>query len=166
MVKFKLCFFFLIGYSKDFKEIMLSMYVIVRPSSGIWYTSNRVIRVFFYNILAHLSWKLKRFFSDCMSFVVRLSVCMFVRPSVSKIVHIFIFSRTTEPISTKLGTKHACVKRIKVCSNEGSYPFPEGIIPKQQKYIDDISNSSPEAQRQFLPNLTQKILGLRELKFI
>ena len=29
------------------------------------------------------------------------------------------FSRTTEPISTKLGTKHPWVKGIQVCSNEG-----------------------------------------------
>ena len=29
-----------------------------------------------------------------------------------------LFSRTTEPISTKLGTKHPWVKRIQVCSNE------------------------------------------------
>ena len=28
------------------------------------------------------------------------------------------FSRTTEPISTKLGTKHPWVKGIQVCSNE------------------------------------------------
>ena len=36
------------------------------------------------------------------------------------------FSRTTEPISTKLGTKHPWVKGIQVCSNEGPYPFPRG----------------------------------------
>ena len=36
------------------------------------------------------------------------------------------FSRTTEPISTKLGTKHPWVKGIQVCSNEGPRPFPRG----------------------------------------
>ena len=36
------------------------------------------------------------------------------------------FSRTTEPISTKLGTKHTWVKGIQVCSNDGPYPFPRG----------------------------------------
>ena len=36
------------------------------------------------------------------------------------------FSRTTEPISTKLGTKHPWVKGIQVCSNDGSCPFPRG----------------------------------------
>ena len=36
------------------------------------------------------------------------------------------FSRTTEPISTKLFTKHPWVKGIQVCSNEGPHPFPRG----------------------------------------
>ena len=36
------------------------------------------------------------------------------------------FSRTTGPISTKLGTKHPWVKGIQVCSNEGPLPFPRG----------------------------------------
>ena len=36
------------------------------------------------------------------------------------------FSRTTEPISTKLGTKHPVVKGIQAFKNEGSCPFPRG----------------------------------------
>ena len=36
------------------------------------------------------------------------------------------FSRTTKPISTKLGTKFPWVKGIQVCSNEGPRPFPRG----------------------------------------
>ena len=36
------------------------------------------------------------------------------------------FSRTTKPISTKLGTKHSWVKGIQVWSNEGPRPFPRG----------------------------------------
>ena len=36
------------------------------------------------------------------------------------------FSRTTEPISTKLNTKHYWVNGIQVCSNEGPRPFPRG----------------------------------------
>ena len=48
------------------------------------------------------------------------SVCLYT-------FHIFIyFSRTIEPISTKLGTKHPWVKGIQVCSNEGPRPFPRG----------------------------------------
>ena len=35
-------------------------------------------------------------------------------------------SRTTGPISTKLGTKHPWVKGSQVCSNEGPCPFPKG----------------------------------------
>ena len=39
---------------------------------------------------------------------------------------ICIFSRTTEAISTKLGTKHPWLKGIQVCSNEGPCSFPWG----------------------------------------
>ena len=35
------------------------------------------------------------------------------------------FSRTTEPISTKLSTKQPWVRVIQVCSNEVSGPFPK-----------------------------------------
>ena len=38
--------------------------------------------------------------------------------------HFRFFSRTTEPISTKLGTNHSCVKGIQVYSNEGPRSFP------------------------------------------
>ena len=37
------------------------------------------------------------------------------------------YSRTTGPISIKLGTKHPWVKRIQVYSNEGPHPFSKGI---------------------------------------
>ena len=37
-----------------------------------------------------------------------------------------LFSRTTEPISTKLGTMHPWVKGIQDCSTEGPYPFTSG----------------------------------------
>ena len=38
-----------------------------------------------------------------------------------------IFSTTTGPISSKLGTlKHPWVKEIEVCANEGSHPFRRG----------------------------------------
>ena len=42
-----------------------------------------------------------------------------------QILKIF-FSRTTLPISTKLGTKYSWVKGIQVYSNEGPRPFPRG----------------------------------------
>ena len=41
-------------------------------------------------------------------------------------VNIFIFSRTTEPILTKLGTMDLWVKEIQVCSNEE--PFNSHMI--------------------------------------
>ena len=36
------------------------------------------------------------------------------------------FSRTTDPISTKHGTKYPWVKGIQDCSNEVPHPFPRG----------------------------------------
>ena len=33
----------------------------------------------------------------------------------------------TEPISTKLCTKHPSVNGIQVCSNKGTNPFPRGL---------------------------------------
>ena len=40
------------------------------------------------------------------------------------------FSRTTGPISTKLGTKYPWVKGIQVCSNKGPALFQGEIIMK------------------------------------
>ena len=56
--------------------------------------------------------------------------CFFSRGDNYKMVKIhwrnlkIFFSRTTEPISTKLGTKHPWMKGIQVYSNEGPRPFP------------------------------------------
>ena len=68
--------------------------------------------------------KAKMSFSDHLSSV----VCLSVRPSVClSTFHIFIFfSRTTGPISTKLGTKYPWVKGIQVCSNERPRPSQRG----------------------------------------
>ena len=50
--------------------------------------------------------------------------------------HIFIFfSRTTGPISTKLGTNHPFKKGIQVCSNEWPHPFRKGDNSKTIKII-------------------------------
>ena len=40
----------------------------------------------------------------------------------------WFFSRTTEPISSKLGTKHPWVTGIQVCSNERTTPLSKGIL--------------------------------------
>ena len=48
------------------------------------------------------------------------------------------FSRSTESISTKLGTKHPLVKRLQVCLNDWHGLFQVEIITKWRKYIDEI----------------------------
>ena len=78
--------------------------------------------------------------------------------------HIFIFfSRTTEPISAKLGTKHSCMKGIQVCSKEELHLFQGEIIMKQRKCNNEIlksfilqnhwANSNPTWHKAFLPFL-------------
>jgi hypothetical protein len=47
--------------------------------------------------------------------------------------HLKIFSRTTEPILTRLSTDHLWGKRIKVYSNEGGSPSPRGDNSKRVK---------------------------------
>ena len=84
----------------------------------------RVTRNAISNLLSSIwpifSWKLKwALLITCRP----LSVCLSVR---LKTFHILIFfSRTTEPISTKLGTKHPWVMGIQF-SNEGRSSFPRG----------------------------------------
>ena len=58
------------------------------------------------------------------------------------------FSWTTDPISTKLGTRHPSVKEIQVCSNKWPCSFPRA-----------------EPLSRFRPNLAQSILGWRGFKF-
>ena len=48
------------------------------------------------------------------------------------------FSRTTGPISTKLGTKHSWVMRIQFVQMMGPTFLQGDIIMKQRKYIDKI----------------------------
>ena len=70
--------------------------------------------------LAHLRQRLK------WDFLIKICP-LFVVVVVRKTFYIFIFSsRTSGPISTKLGTKHLWVKGIQVCLNEGPHPFPRG----------------------------------------
>ena len=53
-----------------------------------------------------------------------------------------VFFRTTEPISTKLGINHPCVKGIQVCSNEGSRLFPRGDnIEIAEEKIDNFNQT-------------------------
>ena len=111
--------------------------------------------------LAHLSKRLKWAF---LITICPLSILIVV----VVVVNIFIsFSRTTVPISTKLGIKHPFVKGIQVYSNEGPCPFPRRDNYQIVKYIDEILKSSyPEPLGQFQPNLAQSILGWRGFKFV
>jgi hypothetical protein len=45
-----------------------------------------------------------------------------------------IFSRTSRPISIKLGTIHPWVRRITNCSNKGSVPLQRGDNYKNAKF--------------------------------
>ena len=86
------------------------------------------------------------------------------------ILNVF-FSRSTEPISTKLGTNHPWLKGYQVCSNEGPAfiqvclnegpaLFQGEIITKYQTYIDKFKKCSfPKPLDQFYLNLAQIILG-------
>ena len=69
--------------------------------------------------LSWISLAKHRFYGMILS-VVCPSVCLSVCPSINFTIFYF-FSRTTEPISTKLGTKG-----ILVYSNEGPNPHPRG----------------------------------------
>ena len=82
------------------------------------------------------------------------SVCLVVNFS-----H-FIFSRTTGPISTKLGTKHSWLKKIQVWSNAGSDPLLRGDNSEVSKiHWQYLKIFSSEPLDQFQLNLAQIILG-------
>ena len=76
-----------------------------------------------------------------------------------KLFHIFIFSKNSGPISTKLGAKHSWVMKIQVCSNEGPHPFPSDYkIAKFQKF-------PPEPLSQFQSNLAQMHPWMKGIQF-
>jgi len=52
------------------------------------------------------------------------------------------FSRTTKPISTKLGRKHAWRMEIQNCSNKGSGPFWGPIRGKIRTILINLQKSS------------------------
>jgi hypothetical protein len=69
-------------------------------------------------LLAHLSWKLK--------WAILIAGCpSSIRPSVNFYIFDF-FSRTTGPISTRLGTHHPWGEGSQVSLNEGDCPSPRG----------------------------------------
>ena len=124
--------------------------------TGIWHKIENDYKTFIPTPLPLFS------FSDHLSSIC-LSICLSVHPSVCKFFHIFIFSRTIGPISTKPGTKHPWMKGIQVCSNEGSRPFPRGDNYEIEKihWQNKKKSSSPETLSQFQPNLAQSILQMK-----
>jgi hypothetical protein len=76
-------------------------------------------------------------YSDCL-----LSVCPSICLSVNFFFYIFVFSRTTEPILTRLGTNHPWVEGIQVCSNEEKRPPTRGENSKREKYTKNFSFST------------------------
>jgi len=52
------------------------------------------------------------------------------------------FSRTTKPISTKLGRKHVWGMGIQVCSNKGAGPLWGPIRGKIRKILINLQKSS------------------------
>jgi len=69
-----------------------------------------------------------------------------VRPSVLRQLFPLndFFSRTTRPISTKLGRKHAWGMDIQICSNKGAGPFWDPTRGKISKILINHQKSSPE----------------------
>jgi hypothetical protein len=61
-------------------------------------------------------------------------------------VNFFYSTRTSRPISIKLGTNHPWVKGIQICINEfkGQLLFKGEIITKMQKISEVIENFSPK----------------------
>ena len=69
------------------------------------------------------------------------------------------FTKTTGPISTKIGRHHPQLKRSQVYSNERPCYFPGEILTKKGKYIDKIKNLSLKNQSAIRPFLARSILG-------
>ena len=83
--------------------------------------SNKIIYIF----VSFLCKPLHVYVISQSSFIFMIKICPLSVVLVT--FHIFIFlSRTTGPISNKLGTVHPWVKEIQVSSNEGPCPFLRG----------------------------------------
>ena len=72
------------------------------------------------------------------------------------------FSRTTRPISTKLGTKYPLVKGIPVCSNEESRPSQRGDNWEIVKLIENFLNLLLQNHWANFNQTWQSILGSNE----
>jgi hypothetical protein len=102
-----------------------------------------------FRFLAHLSWKLK------WAFLIAFCPSSFC-PSICLSVNFYIFdlfSRTTGPILTRLGTNDPWAEGILNCSNEGDCPSSRGDNSKRVKIFWNFKKSSPEPAGQFQLNL-------------
>jgi hypothetical protein len=68
------------------------------------------------------------------------------------------FSRTSRPISIKLGINHPLVKGIINCLNKGPGPFQRGDNLKTAKWGGFIQKSSPEPPSQNRSYLQESFL--------
>jgi len=110
----------------------------------------------------------------CRRFFLPFSLCygatsIVRRPSVRR--QIFpsndFLSRTTWPISTKLGRKHASGMGIQTGSNKGAGPFWGTIKRKIRKILIDLqTSSSHEPLAGIHWYLAWVILGARSFKFV
>jgi hypothetical protein len=72
-----------------------------------------------------------------------------------------LFSRTTGPILTRLGTNHLWGEGIQVCSNEGDHPSLRGDNSERVKKIEFLKKSpSPEPQGIIQSNLVHWLFCL------
>jgi len=79
----------------------------------------------------------------------------------------YFFSRTTRPISTKLGRKHACGMGIQICSNKGAGTFWGPIRGKiRKKFINLQKSSSHEPLAGMHWYLAWNMLGARIFNFV
>ena len=92
---------------------------------GIICISKHTLHISYYvYIFSSLSRRLK------WAFLIKICRCpssSLLSSSLSLTFHIFVFfTKTTRPISTKLGTKYLWVNGIQLYSNEGPHPFSRG----------------------------------------
>jgi hypothetical protein len=77
-----------------------------------------------------------------------------------------IFSRTIEPILTRLGTNHPLVKGIQVCSNEGDSPSTRGDNSRRVKIHGIFLEKNILQDQQAKFKQTWYKLSLGEFKFV
>jgi len=98
---------------------------------SLGYTSTGLI-LFLYSFLAHLAEGHESLWYGAASVVRPASTFSFKR----------LLLKTTGPISTKLGRKHAWGMGIQICSNKEAGPFLGPIMGKVRKMLINLEKSS------------------------